>query len=168
MVLGMSLSTFTLFHVVLSLIGIVSGLLVLAGWFRSQPQGGIAAIFLASTVLTSITGFLFPFERLLPSHILGILSLVVLAVALVALYGKELAGPWRWIYLVTAHLALYLNVFVLVVQAFLKVPSLHAIAPTQSDPIFGVAQLLVLAIFAWLGFKAVRAFHPTVVRAVIA
>ena len=160
MVLGMSLSALTLFHVVLSLIGIVSGLVVLAGWLRSRPQAGMMAIFVAATILTSVTGFFFPFERLLPSHVVGILSLVVLAVVLVALYGKQLAGPWRRIYVVTALVALYLNVFVLVVQAFLKVPTLHAIAPTQSDPVFGLVQVVVLAIFVWLGVRALRAFHP--------
>jgi len=168
MILGMSLSTFTLLHVALSLIGIASGLVVLAGWLRSQPQGGVAAIFLATTVLTSVTGFFLPFDRLLPSHIVGILSLVVLVIALTALYGMQLIGPWRWIYVVTAHIALYLNVFVLVVQAFLKVPALHAIAPTQSDPAFAVAQAVVLASFVWLGFRAVRAFHPATRSAAIA
>jgi hypothetical protein len=160
MVPGVSLSTFTLFHVVLSLVGIVSGLVVLAGWLRSRSQASVTAIFLATTMLTSVTGFFFPFERLLPSHVVGILSLVLLGVVLAALYGKDLTGPWRGIYVVAALTALYLNVFVLVIQAFLKVPGLHAIAPTQSDPVFGVAQGVVLAVFVWLGVRAVRAFHP--------
>jgi hypothetical protein len=160
MILGMSLATFTLVHVVLSLIGIAAGLVVLVGMLRSQRLGGWAALFLATTVLTSVTGFFFPFERLLPSHIVGIISLVVLAVALWALYVRRLAGAARWLYVSTAVLALYLNGFVAVVQAFLKIPSLKALAPTQTEPPFAIAQGAVLVLFVVLGILAVRAFHP--------
>lgn len=160
MVLGMSLATFTLVHVVLSLIGIAAGLVVLGGMLRSQRLGGWTALFLATTVLTSVTGFFFPFERLLPSHIVGIISLVVLAATLFALYVRRLAGAWRWVYVSTAVLALYLNVFVLVVQAFIKVPFLKALAPTQAEPPFAIAQGVVLIIFLALGIAAVKRFHP--------
>jgi uncharacterized membrane protein SirB2 len=146
--------------VILSLIGIFAGLVVLAGMFGSKKLDGWTALFLATTVLTSVTGFFFPADKLLPSHIVGILSLVVLAVTLVALYGYRLAGSWRWIYVSGAVLALYLNVFVGVVQAFAKVPVLKALAPTQSEPPFLVAQLVVLVIFVVLGIVAARKFHP--------
>jgi hypothetical protein len=160
MILGMSVSTFTLVHVLLSLIGIFSGFVVLFGMFSSKRLNGWTALFLATTVLTSVTGFLFPRDQLLPSHIVGILSLVVLALAILALYVYRLAGSWRWIYVSAAVLALYLNVFVAVVQAFQKVSFLHALAPTQSDPPFLVAQIVVLAAFVALGIAAVRSFHP--------
>src|SRR5664279_190018 len=117
MVLGMSLATFTLLHVIISLVGIVSGLVVLYGLFGSNRMSGMTAIFLVTTILTSATGFLFPFTQLLPSHMVGILSLVLLAVACFALYSKNLVGPWRWIYVLTAMISLYLNVFVLVIQS---------------------------------------------------
>ena len=161
MILGMSTATFTSVHVILSLIGILAGLVVvLFGLLRSQPLSGWTALFLATTVLTSVTGFLFPFERLLPSHIVGIISLVVLAAALVALYVRRLAGSWRWIYVAGAVSALYLNVFVGVVQAFQKLPLLNALAPTQSEPPFVIAQVVVLLLFVVLGIAAVRTFHP--------
>jgi hypothetical protein len=159
MILGMSLSTFTLVHVLISLVGIVSGLLVVYGLIKGQRFDGGTAIFLATTVLTSLTGFLFPFTHLLPSHIVGIISLVVLAVAIVARYPLHLAGAWRSIYVVSAVLALYLNVFVLVVQSFLKIPPVHALAPTQKEPPFLVVQLIVLAIFIVLGVFAVKGFR---------
>ena len=129
MVLGMTLSTFTLLHVVISLIGIGSGLVVLYGLFVGKRLNGITAIFLLSTVLTSVTGFLFPFEHLLPSHKVGIISLVLLAIAIPARYLFHLAGAWRSTYVVCAVMSLYLNCFVLVAQAFLKAPALHALAP---------------------------------------
>jgi len=160
MILGMSLSTFTQLHVALSLVGILTGLVVLAGLLRSQVAGGVTAVFLITTILTSATGFLFPVKEILPSHIVGIISLVALAIAVYALYSRRLAGSWRWIYVAAAVFALYLNVFVLVVQAFLKVPALHAIAPTQSDPAFGATQLVVLVLFIWLGIRAARSFRP--------
>ncbi|HEX3353076.1 MAG TPA: hypothetical protein VHS34_09660 [Terriglobales bacterium] len=160
MTLGMSLSTFTLVHVVISLVGIVSGFVVLFGLLTAKRLDGFTALFLLTTVLTSVTGFGFPFDHLLPSHKVGIISLVVLAVAIAARYLLRLAGAWRWIYVVAAVMALYLNVFVLVVQAFEKVPVLKAMAPTQSEPPFLVAQLAVLTLFIVLGFFAVRKFQP--------
>jgi hypothetical protein len=160
MILGMSFSTFTTVHVVISLIGIGSGIIVLLGMTSGRKLPRWTAVFLATTILTSVTGFLFPFSQLLPSHVVGAISLAVLAVALAALYGFRLGGAWRWIYVLTAVLALYFNAFVGVVQAFQKLPFLQALAPTQSEPPFAVAQLLVLAVFAVLGYLAVRRFHP--------
>jgi hypothetical protein len=162
MVLGMSLATFTLLHVVISLIGIVAGLVALVGLFRSNPMPGWTGLFLATTILTSVTGFFFPVEKLLPSHIIGILSLVLLAAACFALYGRKLAGAWRWIYLVTAIISLYLNVFVLVIQSFLKVPALHALAPGEppGGPVFAVAQGIVLVLFVAATVVAIRKFRP--------
>lgn len=160
MILGMSTSTFTLVHVVLSLVGIFTGLVVLFGMFGSKKLDGWTAVFLATTVLTSVTGFPFPRDHILPSHIVGIISLVVLAIAIFALYSRHLAGSWRWLYVVAAVVALYLNVFVAVFQAFLKVPTLNALAPRQSEPPFLVTQVFVLVIFIVLGIVAVRSFHP--------
>jgi hypothetical protein len=162
MILGMSLSTFTTLHVIISLIGIVAGLVVLLGMLGGRKLDSWTAIFLATTVLTSATGFLFPFNKLLPSHVVGIISLVVLAIALLALYGLHLAGAWRWIYVATAVLALYLNVFVGVVQSFQKLAFLQPFAPTQTEAPFIVAQVAVLTIFAVLGFLAVKRFHPPI------
>ena len=165
MVLGMSLAAFTQLHVILSLIGIGVGIVVLFGMLGAKRLPGWTALFLATTVLTSATGFLFPFQQLLPSHIVGIISLVALAIALFALYVRRLAGSWRWIYVVTAVFSLYLNCFVGVVQAFLKQPFLKPLAPTQTEPPFVIAQAIVLLIFVVLGFLAVRAFHPLWARA---
>jgi hypothetical protein len=159
MVLGMSLSTFTFVHVLISLAGIGSGLLVVYGLLLGKRFDGATAIFLVTTVLTSLTGFLFPFEHLLPSHILGVISLVALAIAIVARYVRHMTGAWRPTYVVCAVLALYFNVFVLVVQTFEKVPAAHALAPTQKEPPFAVVQLLVLVIFAVLGIFAVKKFR---------
>src|SRR6266478_6758607 len=133
MILGMSTATYTFLHVLISLVGIVSGLIVMYGFLTGKRLEGLTAVFLTTTVLTSVTGFGFPFEHLLPSHKVGIISLVLLAVAILARYGLHLAGAWRWIYAVCATMALYLNVFVLVVQSFEKVPALKAMAPTQSE-----------------------------------
>jgi hypothetical protein len=160
MILGMSLPTFTLLHVVISLVAIVAGAVVLLGMLGSNRLAGWTALFLATTVLTSVTGFFFPFTKLLPSHMVGIISLVVLAVAIVALYVCRLAGAWRWIYVTSAMLALYLNVFVLVVQSFQKISFLKPLAPTQSEPPFIAAQGVTLLIFIVLGVLAVRSFHP--------
>ena len=164
MLLGMSLSTFTLLHVIISLAGIGSGFIVLFGLLNSKRLDGWTAIFLTTTVLTSVTGFLFPFEGVKPAHIVGGISLVVLVIAIWARYGAHLAGAARWIYVVTAAIALYLNCFVAVVQAFMKIPALHALAPTQQEPPFAIAQLLVLAIFAWLTWRAAKRFQSTPVR----
>jgi hypothetical protein len=160
MVLGMSLSTFTTLHVIISLIGIVTGVVVVLGMLAGKNLRVWTVLFLATTVLTSATGFLFPFNKLLPSHVVGIISLVVLAAALLALYAFRLDGPWRWIYVAGATLALYLNAFVGVVQAFQKLAFLQPLAPTQAEAPFIVAQVAVLAIFAALGFLAVKRFHP--------
>jgi len=162
MVLGMSLSTFTLVHVIISLIGIVSGFIVLFGLFGSHRLPGMTALFLLTTILTSVTGFLFPFDKLLPSHMVGIVSLIVLAIACFALYVMKLSGPWRWIYTLTAMIALYLNVFVLVIQSFLKIGPLHALAPSvpPSEPPFVVAQGVVLVFFVIAIIGAVRRFRP--------
>ena len=160
MILEMSTATFTLVHVVLSLVGIVAGLIIVFGMFASKKLDGWTTLFLATTVLTSVTGFFFPFDHILPSHIVGIISLVVLAIAILALYALRLAGPWRWIYVVSAVVALYLNVFVGVVQAFQKLPPLASLAPTQSEPPFLIAQAVVLVIFVGLGIAAVRSFLP--------
>ncbi len=165
MILGMTLSTFTLVHVVISLIGIGSGLLVMYGLLIGKRLDGATAIFLASTVATSVTGFGFPFDHLLPSHKVGILSLLVLAVAIIARYVFHLAAGWRGIYVVSAVVALYLNVFVLVVQLFEKVPALRAMAPTQKEPPFLVAQLVILALFVALTIIAAKRFRMAPVSA---
>jgi hypothetical protein len=162
MVLGMSLATFTVVHVVISLIGIICGFLVLFGLFGSNRMPGMTALFLITTILTSLTGFLFPFEKLLPSHIVGIISLIMLAIACIALYVMKLSGSWRWIYTLTALIALYLNVFVLIIQSFLKIAPLHTLAPSvpPSEPPFAIAQGIVLVLFVVAIIRAVRRFHP--------
>jgi hypothetical protein len=160
MILGISTSTFTIFHVALSVAGILLGIIAVAGMLISSKLEAWTALFLVSTVVTSATGFLFPAASFTPAQGVGIVSLVVLAIALFALYGRRLAGPWRWIYVASAVLALYLNVFVAVVQAFQKVPLLQPLAPTQSEPPFLVAQLAVIAIFVVLGILAAIRFHP--------
>jgi len=162
MMLGMSLSTITAVHVVISLIGIVSGFIVLSGLLGSNRMPGMTAIFLLSTILTSLTGFMFPFEKLLPSHMVGVISLVLLLVACIALYAMRLSGAWRSIYAVTALVSLYLNVFVLVIQAFLKIPVLTAVAPGNppSGPVFAVVQGIVLLFFIIAIIGAVRRFRP--------
>jgi len=147
-------------HSAISLVGIVSGFVVIFGMLDAKRLDGWTAVFLLTTVATSVTGFLFPFGAVLPSHEIGILSLVLLAIAIVALYIRHLAGAWRWIYVVCALLAQYFNCFVLVVQLFRRVTALQAIAPTQSEPPFAVAQLVVLLFFVWLGIRAVKRFHP--------
>ncbi len=165
MILGLSTPTFTILHVVISLIGILSGLVVLLGMFGSKRLDGWAALFLATTILTSVTGFFFHSTSFGSPHVLGVLSLIVLAVATVALYIYHLAGPWRWIYVVCAALALYFNVFVGVVQAFQKLPLLRPLAPTQSEPPFLIVQLAVMVIFIVLGFMAAKRFHPEIAHA---
>ena len=164
MILGMTISTFTLLHVLISLVGIGSGFIVLYGLLTGKRLDGWTAVFLVTTVLTSLTGFLFPFEHLLPSHVVGVISLVVLAVAILARYGMHLAGAWRGIYVVSAAVALYFNVFVLVVQAFMKMPALKALAPTQKEPPFVAAQLALMALFVVLTIFAVKKFHIPPVR----
>lgn len=161
------MTTYTIVHVVLSLIGIISGLVVAAGLLSSKRLDGWTILFLTTTLLTSLTGFGFSVERLLPSHVVGAISIVVLAVALYARYARLMAGGWRATYVVTAIAALYLNVFVLVVQLFVRVPALNALAPTQSEPPFAIAQLLVLVGFVALGIAAVRRFRHTLGRSIV-
>jgi hypothetical protein len=141
------MSPFTIFHVLLSLAGILSGLVVLYGLLTAKRLEGWTVVFLVTTVLTSATGFLFPFHKLLPSHILGVLSLILLAIAVYARYGRKRSGGWSRTYAATAVLALYLNVFVLIAQLFMKVPGLKALAPTQSEPAFKITQLVFLIVF---------------------
>lgn len=151
--------TLTLVHVVISLLGIGSGFVVVCGLLTGRRLQGWTTLFLATTVATSATGFLFPFERLLPSHKVGIVSLLVLALATLARYAFRMAGAWRWIYAVGAVVALYLNVFVGVVQAFQQVPVLHALAPTQSETPFLLTQLVVLLFFLALAVVAALRFR---------
>jgi hypothetical protein len=165
MILGMSTATYTSLHVLISLIGIGSGLVVMSGFLTGKRLNGLTAIFLISTVLTSVTGFGFPFDHLLPAHKVGIISLIVLAIAITARYMFHLIGPWRWIYVIGAATALYLNVFVLVVQAFQKVPALKAMAPTQTEPPFLLAQLLVLIVYLGFTILAAKKFHIEPARA---
>ncbi|MEA2840442.1 MAG: hypothetical protein QOF41_1772 [Methylobacteriaceae bacterium] len=160
MILGMSLETFTLLHVVISLIAIVTGFVVVIGMIDGKRLPGWTALFLLTTVLTSLTGFLFPFGGVTPGVVVGILSSVLLVVALFALYIRHLTHGWRWIYALTAIAALYLNVFVSIVQAFQKIPVIRALAPTQSEPPFLIAQGLALAIVTLLGILAVMRFRP--------
>jgi hypothetical protein len=149
----------TLVHLGISLAAILTGLPVLGAMLKGKVPITLTGIFLALTVLTSVTGFFFHNTTITPAMIVGAISLVVLAVALFALYGQHLAGHWRMVFVITATLALYLNVFVLVVQAFIKIPALHALAPSipPSGPIFGAVQGLVLIGFLLAGWRAVRA-----------
>ena len=163
MTLGMSTATFTALHVLLSFIGIGSGLVVMWGLFSAKRLDGITAIFLVTTALTSVTGFAFHVEHLLPSHIVGLISLILLAAAIAARYVFHLTGNWRWIFVVGTATALYLNVFVLVIQSFLKVRALHALAPEGKEPPFLVVQVVVLAIYVVATFLAAKKFHPSTV-----
>ena len=165
MILGMSLDTFVLVHVIISLIGIVAGLVVMFGMLGSNRMPGLTAIFLLFTILTSATGFLIPplvSEKLLPSHMIGLLSLILLAIACIALYLMKLSGSWRWIYVLTALISLYFNVFVLVIQSFLKIPALTALAPGNppTGPVFAVVQGIVLVFFVVMIIGVWRRFRP--------
>jgi hypothetical protein len=166
MILGVSTATYTLLHVLISLIGIGSGFIVMFGFLGGKRLDGWTALFLITTVLTSVTGFGFPFDHLLPSHKVGIISLVMLAIAIPARYVFHLAGAWRWIYVVTAMIAFYLNVFVLVAQIFMKVPAVHALAPTQTEPPFLIAQVTAMLIFIGLTVLAINKFHLEPARSV--
>jgi len=159
MIWGMTTSTFTLTHVLLSVLGIGSGIVVMFGLLTGKQLDGWTGLFLATTVATSVTGFGFPIDHLLPSHIVGVISLVVLAVAIIARYVLHLRGAWRRIYVVCAAVALYLNVFVGVVQAFEKVPALSALAPRQTEPPFVITQLVVLVLFIGLTIVAAKRFR---------
>jgi hypothetical protein len=154
------LLAYTFFHVALSLVGIASGFVVIHGMLNNRRLDRWTALFLVTTVATSVTGFGFPFEKLLPSHVIGVISLALLAVTIAARYRFKMAGPWRLVYVITALAAQYLDVFVLVVQAFLKVPSLKELAPNQNEPPFAIAQGAVLVAFLVLGVLAAKRFRP--------
>jgi hypothetical protein len=160
MILGMSAAAFTEFHVILSLIGIASGAVVVLAMFGAKRVPSWTALFLLTTIATSATGFLFHSAKFGPAHVVGVISLIVLAVAVLALYVCKLAGVWRWIYAAAAVLALYLNSFVAVVQTFQKVAFFRALAPTQTEPPFAIAQGLVLVVFIALGIVAAKRFRP--------
>jgi hypothetical protein len=153
------LPTLTLLHVVISVIGIISGLVVLGGLIAGARLEGWTALFLVTTTLTSVTGFGFPTAAASPGQVVGGLSLIVLAACLAARYWMKLAGSWRTTYVVTAIVATYLNVFVLVAQLFAKTPALARLAPTQQEAPFALTQALVLALFVWLGWAALRGFR---------
>jgi len=159
MVWGMTLATFTFVHVVLSLVAIGAGIVVISGLLAGRERGRWTALFLVTTVATSVTGFGFPVDHLLPSHVVGVVSLAVLVIAIVARYVRRLEGAWGRIYVICAATALYLNVFVGVVQAFMKVSPLHALAPQQTEPPFLVAQTIVLALFIVLAVLAAKRFR---------
>jgi hypothetical protein len=157
---GIPTSIFLQMHVGLSLIGIATGLIALAGLLSGRLLGGWTAAFLASTVLTSVTGFPLPPFGFDPPRAVGAVSLVLLAIAVLALYPYRLIGWWRAIFIITAITALYLNCFVGVVQAFQKLPALQPLAPTQSEPPFAIAQIAVLIVFVIFGVLALRRFRP--------
>ncbi|UGX87786.1 hypothetical protein [Phyllobacterium meliloti] len=160
MIFGMTYYTF--FHVLISLIGIISGLVVLTGLFNSDRKDGWTLIFLVTTVATSLTGFGFPYSGFTPAIGVGIISIVFLAAAIAARYPYRLVGAARWIYVVTAIISLYLNVFVLVAQSFQKIPPLNALAPTGTEPPFAIAQGIVFVLFIIAGFASLRRFHPII------
>lgn len=159
MILGMSVAAFTDLHVVISLVAIAAGLVVAYGLVTARRLPCWTLLYLATTWLTSITGFLFPITKIGPPHVVGAISIVVLALATYALYGRGLAGGWRPVYVITAVLALYLNAFVAVVQLFLKQPAFTALAPTQTEPPFAIAQGLTFLFFAAIGFLGLRRFR---------
>jgi hypothetical protein len=154
------LTAFTIFHVLISLVGIAAGFAVMLGMIQSKRLDRWTSLFLWTTLATTLTGFMFPFHKLLPSYYVGFISTLILVIAIVARYPKRMVGSWRWIYVVTALLGQYLNVFVLVVQLFLKVPPLHALAPNGNEPPFLIAQIVVMLLFIVWGILAVRKFHP--------
>ena len=160
MILGMSVGAFTILHVIITLVAIGSGLIVIGGMFASHRLPATTALFLLTTGLTSVTGFVFPIHGFTPALGVGIVGCVILAVALFALYKEHLVGAWRWIYVITAVVSLYLNVFVLVVQSFVKVSALNALAPMQTEPPFAVTQAAVLFVFILITVIAVIKFRP--------
>ncbi|MBX7174271.1 MAG: hypothetical protein K1X72_25075 [Pyrinomonadaceae bacterium] len=155
----MGLNYFTLVHILISLVGIASGFGVLAGFLSNKLLRRWIAVYLVTTIATSVTGFFFPFNGITPGIIVGIISLIVLAIAVYSLYGQKLAGWWRSIFIITSTVALYFNCFVLIVQTFQKNSALVAIAPTQSEPPFAISQLALLVSFVWLGIAALRRFR---------
>jgi hypothetical protein len=160
MILAMSIGAFTLLHVTISLVAIGSGLIVVGGMFASHRLPVTTALFLFTTALTSVTGFLFPIHGFTPALLVGVLACLILAIALFALYKEHLVGAWRWIFVITAVASLYLNIFVLVAQSFVKVSALNTLAPTQSEPPFAITQAVVLAIFILIVLIAVIKFRP--------
>lgn len=160
MILGLSLAGFTVLHLVISMIAIALGFVVAGGLLSSNKLPIWTALFLITTILTNVTGFLFPLTKLLPSHIVAIISLVLLAVAVYALYGQGLVGKWRPVYVVTSMLALWFNVFVLIAQSFQKVALLNVYAPTGTEPPFAIAQAIMLAFFIIVIVAAIRKFRP--------
>ena len=160
MILGMSIAAFTLVHVIITLIAVGSGLIAVGGMFAANRLPVTSALFLLTTLLTSVTGFLFPIHGFTPALGVGVISCVILAVALFAYYCRHLVGAWRWIYVTTAIVALFFNVFVLVAQSFVKVAALNALAPTQSDPPFVITQVVVLLVFVLIGIVATIKFRP--------
>jgi hypothetical protein len=165
MILGMSTATFTALHVLISLVGIGSGLVVMYGFFNANRMDRWTQLFLATTALTSLTGFLFPNEHITPGIVIGILSMIILAVAAGTRYGLRMRGVCRPAYVISASIALYFNVFVFVVQSFEKVPALRALAPTQKEPPFAITQLLVLILFLVVTVFAVKRFRPDMAAA---
>jgi hypothetical protein len=159
MILGMSLSAFTQFHVILSLIAIAAGIVVAIAMLGAKRPPALTGLFLLTTAATDITGFMFPipFD---PADVIGIIDLVAVGIACVALYANHLKGAARWVYVSSALLALYFNCFVLVVQAFQKVPFFHQFAPTGKEPAFAAAQGVVLVAFIGLGIAALKKFRP--------
>jgi hypothetical protein len=164
--LGMSLATFTLLHVLISLIGSAAGVVAAFGWLKADPSRTSTAVFLAATILTSVTGFFFPAPKLLPSHVVGLISLAMLALATFAYYGRHLSSIWRPIFAITAVLSLYLNVFVLLIQSFLKIPLLTSWAPTQTEPAFLAVQGSALVVFIVLAILTTLRFRPTQLAAI--
>jgi hypothetical protein len=160
MILGLSLSAFTTLHVVISLLAIAAGFIVAAQMIGGRKSEAWTALFLATTILTSVTGFMIPAKTFTPAHAFGVISLVLLALAVAGWYRRRLAGAWRWIYVVSAIVSLYLNVFVAIVQAFQKLPPLNALAPTGTEAPFLIAELIALIAFIWIGIRATRRFHP--------
>lgn len=165
MIFGMTVLTFV--HVLLSLVGILAGFIVMLGFLAAKQLHGWTALFIWTTVATSVTGFLFPIHKFLPSHAIGIMSLLVLTIAIYALYGKHLAGAWRKTYAINAMIALYFNVFVLIAQLFMKVPALKALAPTQSEAPFKEAQLAALVAFVVLTILAAIKFRSESVKSAV-
>ena len=160
----MILQIYTIIHTLISLVAIFTGFVVVFGLLAGKRLDGWTKWFLVTAVATTITGFFFPFHGFTPAIDLGIISLPFLALTIFARYPKYLAGPWRWIYVIGAVICLYFNLFVLVVQAFEKIPALHALAPTQTEAPFKLTQLVVLLVSVLLAIVAAIRFHPEPIR----